>query len=141
MWNAGRTKTMTKNLVDTLGREPRFAKCNGRDLEALAVAGTMSTVPSGWPLIHELTPSDCCYVLLAGEVEVRVDRDPVARLEAGSVFGEVGLFTGNLRNATVVSTTPVTVLHVNAPDFHRLVAGYPAMRMALRGPAMENIAS
>jgi CRP-like cAMP-binding protein len=129
-------RTNTHHIVAALSTEPRFAGCSTRDLELLAQAAHESSVPAAWPLIHEFTPADSCYVILDGEVEVSVARQPVARLGVGSVVGEVGLFQQRLRTATVVSVTPVTVLHIAADAFHRLVGARPAIRSALSGPAM-----
>jgi CRP/FNR family transcriptional regulator, cyclic AMP receptor protein len=123
-------------VVEALAAQPRFAECNIRDLERLARAARQSSIPAAWPLIHEFTPADSCYLILDGELEVTVERRPVARLGAGSVVGEAGLFNHNLRNATVVSVTPVTLLHLPAEEFHHLTSDRPAIRTALCGPSM-----
>src|SRR5512138_2481812 len=51
------------------------------------------------------------YMLIAGEGAVRVSKDgverEVARLHAGSFFGEMSLLTGARRTATVVAVTDV----------------------------------
>jgi CRP-like cAMP-binding protein len=52
-------------------------------------------------------------------------------LGAGSVVGEMALATGHLRNATVTSTTPLDLLHIDAAEFNRLVESRPTLRAAL----------
>ena len=134
-------KAELKELVGTLRKLPRFADCNDGDLEALAKTAALSAVPANWPLISEQTPADACYVILDGEVEVRVDGKPVAQLSAGSVVGEIGLLESRLRNATVVSATRVTVLHLVAEAFHALISSHPAIRTALQGPTTSDTTS
>lgn len=135
MPGSGLSKAELKELVGKLAALPRFADCSKADLELLAKSAALSAVPANWPLINEQTPADACYVILDGEVEVRVDGKPVAQLSAGSVVGEVGLLTSKLRNATVVSTSRVSVLHLVPEVFSKLVSSNPAIGAALRGPA------
>jgi signal-transduction protein with cAMP-binding, CBS, and nucleotidyltransferase domain len=127
-------KAELKELVGQLGALPRFADLSKADLELLVKSSAVSAVPANWPLINEQTPADACYVILDGDVEVRVDGKPVAQLAAGSVVGEVGLLTSKLRNATVVSTSRVSVLHLVPEVFQTLVSSRPAIRAALQGP-------
>src|SRR5690242_18686613 len=112
MSGTGLSKSELKELVAQIGALPRFAELSKSDLELLAKSSALAAVPSNWPLINEQTPADACYVILDGDVEVRVEGKPVAQLAAGSVVGEVGLLQSKLRNATVVSTTRVSVLHL-----------------------------
>jgi signal-transduction protein with cAMP-binding, CBS, and nucleotidyltransferase domain len=141
MSSSGLSRSELKELVGKLAALPRFADCGKADLEALAKSSALSTVPANWPLINEQTPADACYVILDGDVEVRVDGKSVAQLAAGSVVGEVGLLTSKLRNATVVSTSRVSVLHLVPEVFHELVRSRPALDAALRGPASTDSAS
>jgi len=134
MSSSGLSKSELKELTGKLGALPRFADCSKADLELLAKSSALSAVPPNWPLINEQTPADACYVILDGDVEVRIDGQSVAQLAAGSVVGEVGLLTSKLRNATVVSTSRVTVLHLVPETFNSLVGSSPALRAALQGP-------
>jgi CRP-like cAMP-binding protein len=134
MASAGLSKSELKELVAKLGSLPRFADLGKADLELLAKSSALSAVPANWPLINEQTPADACYVILDGDVEVRIEGKPVAQLAAGSVVGEVGLLQSKLRNATVVSTSRVSVLHLVPEVFNSLTSSSPAIRAALQGP-------
>jgi signal-transduction protein with cAMP-binding, CBS, and nucleotidyltransferase domain len=137
MASTGLSKAELKELVAKLGSLPRFADLSKADLELLAKSSALSAVPPNWPLINEQTPADACYVILDGDVEVRVDGKPVAQLAAGSVVGEVGLLTSKLRNATVVSTSRVSVLHLVPEVFNTLVSSNPSIREALQGTTAD----
>lgn len=102
-----------------------------RDLEDLASHARHSSVPAGWPLIHQDTPGDACYVLLEGSAVVAIGGTPVASVEAGAIVGEMALAQGRLRNATVTSTTPLDLVHIDATEFAKLLDRRPALREAL----------
>ena len=88
-------------------------------------------MPAGWPLIHQDTPADACYVILDGTAVVRIDGSEVATLGAGSIVGEVALATGRLRNATVTSKEPLDLLHLDASQFRSLLERRPTVRASL----------
>jgi CRP-like cAMP-binding protein len=123
--------TDTHELARRLAALPAFGMCKTRDLEDLAARARHSSVPAGWPLIHEETPGDACYVLLEGTATVAIAGTPVATIEAGAIVGEMALAQGRLRNATVTSATPLDLLHIDATEFSRLLARRPALREAL----------
>ena len=124
-------RTERHELATRLAALPAFAACKPRDLADLAARARHSSVPSGWPLIHERTPADACYVILEGRAEVAIDGAAVATLEPGAIVGEVGVATGRLRNATVTSSTPLELLHIDAAAFNELLDRREALREAL----------
>jgi CRP-like cAMP-binding protein len=121
----------TNDIARRLSALPAFASFRSRDLTELARHGRHSSVPARWSLIHEETPADACYVILDGQAQVAVAGTTVATLDAGSVVGEMALATGRLRNATVTSTTPLELLHIEAGEFNALLDRRPALRKAL----------
>ena len=88
-------------------------------------------MPAHWPLIQEDTPADACYVILEGQADVAIGGTVVATLDTGSVVGEMALASGRLRNATVTSSTPLDLLHIDVGQFDALLARRPALREAL----------
>ena len=92
---------------------------------------TTSSVPAHWPLIHQDTPADACYVILDGSAVVRIDGHDVATLGSGSIVGEVALATGRLRNATVTSVEPLDLLHLDVAQFRDLLDRRPSLRASL----------
>jgi CRP/FNR family transcriptional regulator, cyclic AMP receptor protein len=124
-------RTDTQEITRRLATLPVFGACTNRDLEDLAVHARHSSVPAGWPLIHEDTPGDACYVLLEGSATVAIGGTPVATIEAGAIVGEVALAQGRLRSATVTSATPLDLLHIDAAEFTSLLDRRPKLREAL----------
>ena len=124
-------RSTDSDLARQLAQVPAFAGCSTRDLTELAKRSLRSSVPARWPLIHQETPADACYVILDGTASVLIGGVEVATLGPGSVVGEMALASGHLRNATVTSTSPLELLHVDATEFERLINSRPALRAAL----------
>lgn len=122
---------MTSREASRLRQFELFASCDDRDLEGLVRSGDATSVPAGWALIREDTPGDVCYVILDGTVEVHQHDERVATLGPGDVVGEVALTGGGLRNATVVAQTPLELLHIDAPQFRKLLDERPGLRAAI----------
>ena len=105
-----------------------FANFSDGDLGRLARTAHRTSTSGPWPLIHEQTPSDACYILLSGEAGVYVGQDRVAVVGPGEVIGESALRRGKLRNATVTTTGKAEVLQVACDDLRRLLGEIPALR-------------
>ena len=105
-----------------------FDKFSDDDLQRLVGAARRTSTSAAWPLIHEKTPSDACYILLSGEAAVYVGQDRIAVVEPGEVIGESVLRRGKLRNATVTTTGPAEVLAIGRDDLARLLDEIPALR-------------
>ena len=107
---------------------PAFDNFSDDELERLVRAAHHTSQSGPWPLIHEQTPSDACYILLSGEVGVYVGQDRVAVLGPGEVIGESAMRRGKLRSATVTTIGPAEVLRIERDDLHRLLDEIPALR-------------
>ena len=108
-----------------------FDKFSDYELERLVRAAHHTSTSVPWPLIHEQTPSDACYILLSGEVGVYVGQDRIAVLGPGEVIGEAVFRPGRLRSATVTTTGAAEVLRIERDDLASLLDEIPALREAV----------
>ena len=115
-----------------------FDNFSDRELLRLAQASHHHSTSTAWPLIHEHTPSDACYILLSGEVGVYVGHDRIATLGPGEVIGESALRQGKLRSATVTTTGPTEVLRIEADDLASLLDAIPALREVIDKTAQQH---
>lgn len=106
----------------------RFTPAEAARIEA---AGTRVTLPEGWSPIWERTPADKAYVILSGEVSVRVKGQEVARLGAGEIVGEAAIVRRTLRTATIVALTPLELLHLSSEAVRDLELSMPRFREVL----------
>src|SRR5689334_18864150 len=88
----------------------------------------VQTYEAGAFIVTEGEIGDAAYVLLEGSVQVLGSKPdgewiPLARLEAGSLFGEQALVgrAGGRRAATVRAIGPVKVGRIGADDFHQVL--------------------
>ena len=78
---------------------------------------------AGDTIVTEGEPGDTAYIIEAGSCEVyrTIDAAPVLvrRLEPGDVFGEMAVFSGGTRTATVVAASDVTLKVITGTSLNR----------------------
>jgi CRP/FNR family cyclic AMP-dependent transcriptional regulator len=102
-----------------------------RDIQRITSAGTFLRLPADWSPIQQLTGADKAYLLLSGAASVRRGGQEIATLGPGDIFGESAILHHKLRNASIVTTTPVEVLHFTSDAVRRLCREVPAFQDAL----------
>ena len=132
------TELQERDDARRLRELPAFAKFSDDDLNHLVRAAHHDSTSGPWPLIHEQTPADSCYILLSGEVGVYVGREHVATLGPGEVIGESALRVGKLRSATVTTTGPTEVLRIEAEDLAGVLREIPALRDVIEASAARH---
>lgn len=75
-------------------------------------------------------PTDGLYFVLSGAISIETT-EPVARLEAGECFGEVGLLAQAPRSATARALVASDLLHLPAAAVTAAWAATPALKAAL----------
>jgi CRP/FNR family transcriptional regulator, cyclic AMP receptor protein len=82
-------------------------------------------------IVKEGSPGDAMYLLLEGEVRVRLiiagKESILATLCAGEFFGEVALFDHGPRSADVVANTNCVLLRIPTAAFQKLVQQVPEL--------------
>jgi CRP/FNR family transcriptional regulator, cyclic AMP receptor protein len=105
---------------DNLRAVPLFAEMADRDLRVIATFATEDSVPAGTTLMRE---GDFSNEVLAIETEtadvLQGDRT-VASLGPGDIVGEMGVLQRELRNASVIATSPMRLVRMTNWDVKRL---------------------
>jgi small-conductance mechanosensitive channel/CRP-like cAMP-binding protein len=106
-----------------------FSSLSDSERSVLAESAKHAPFARGEMITKQGASANWLYVLVAGQAEVRVDRNGVnshvATLSAPSFFGEMALMTGAPREATVIAVTEVECLRVDREDFSELVKRRP----------------
>lgn len=128
--HAESTHAVLKRATPFMG----FTEDELRQIEAIA---TPLPVVAEQALCHAGDPADSFFVVAAGQVEVRIDKNgsafALARLGSGQVFGEMALvYKQPQRSATVVAIEPGKVLRIGFDDYNRLIAGLPEIGRKLK---------
>jgi len=124
---------------EKLAKLNRLEALSDADLEKVVRSGRHVTLPANWSLIWERTPADKAYLIVDGEVSVRKGGDEVARLGPGDVIGEMAIVNHKLRSASVVSLTPLEVVHFTKESLEQLLDEVPAFGEALRGTSSDRL--
>jgi CRP-like cAMP-binding protein len=110
----------------------------GLTKDALFDVARMTTevaVSPGETVVREGDPGDSLCIIVEGTVEVDTDDRVVARMTTGDFFGEISLFDGKPRSATVVAVDDVVLLKLTSSDFETLLKIHYVARSALESLA------
>jgi CRP-like cAMP-binding protein len=124
---------------ERLERLNRLEALSNADLKKVVAAGRHVHLPADWALIQEMTPADKAFLIVDGEVSVRRHGVELARLGPGDVIGEMAIVQHRLRSASVVSVTPLEVIHFTSEAITELVDQVPAFAEAIRATAEERL--
>jgi CRP/FNR family transcriptional regulator, cyclic AMP receptor protein len=126
--------------TDLIRSIPLFEGCTEAELVRIAAIAEEIEFSQGRRLTKESAPGHELVILVDGSAEVRQGNQVVNRIGAGEFVGEVALVTGQPRTATVVATSPVHALVIEAQAFRQLLAESPDIRARLEHGAWEHLA-
>lgn len=108
-------------MIERLATLDWFAALSDEKLEALGAKATAVRWEPDDTVFEEGDLGQCCYVLHSGAVKVLRSlpdgrRITLARLGPGSIFGELALFNGERRSASVVALELTSAVALAADD-------------------------
>jgi CRP/FNR family cyclic AMP-dependent transcriptional regulator len=121
------------NRGTLLASVPLLAGVPERGLDELATTSEVRNFSVGARLVAELETGEEAFIILEGKGRVTVggmgDEPPmeVGEVATGDCVGEMALFTGELRSATVEAKTNVTALVLERNHFLELMARHPSI--------------
>jgi CRP/FNR family cyclic AMP-dependent transcriptional regulator len=125
-------------LVDTLGGLTLFADLSRPQLEQVAHKMTEESYPVGQRILRQGFTGTGFYVILDGEVAIKIDGEERARLQKGDFFGEMSILLGEPPVADVVTTRQLNVLHLGGPELEGFLREHPqVMYRMLKTVAMR----
>jgi CRP-like cAMP-binding protein len=113
------------DVVDALSGLALFADLKRPQLESVAHTFTMESYPPGQRILRQGFQGSGFYVILDGDVAVRIDGRDLARLGKGDFFGEMSVLLGEPPVADVVALAPLQVLHLAGGDLAGFLRMYP----------------
>lgn len=133
----GRSATAAKRVggiqikPSSLRRVKVLALLSDEQLEAFVELTEVVEVRQWEEITREGSPGDAMFLLLEGEVRVRLmiaGRESIlTTLQAGEFFGEVALFDHGPRSADVVANSNCVLLRIGAGSFQRMVDDQPQL--------------
>ena len=111
--------------LDALAGLALFSDLDRPQLEAVAHTMSEESFPDGQRILRQGFSGAGFFIILDGEVVVRVDGADVARLGKGDFFGEISLLLGDAPIADVVTNGPVHALQLAGPELREFLLAYP----------------
>jgi uncharacterized protein len=117
-----------------LGEDPArtirlFEGLRPSQARVVVLMGDLRRFAPGQAVVRQGERGDEMYVIIQGAADVWLsangDRQRIANLKRGDVFGEMGFVSGNERTADVVASTDLEVLAVDEHFMHRIQRRYP----------------
>lgn len=109
---------------------PLFAELSPEELERIGQVAVPRRFPRETRVFHEGDAGDACYIVQAGACRVtREHRDgraiTLANLGPGAIFGELAMFDGGVRSASVEAVEDTELLALPANDMRGLLRDHP----------------
>ena len=121
-----------------LGQAPIFRGLSSHALDDLVARLQVRTRAAGAILVAQDDPGDALFVIFSGRVKVALFADngrevTLATLGPGEFFGEMSLFDGRPRSASVVALDDTTVLTLTRDAFFEHLRQQPQTAVNLLG--------
>lgn len=130
---------MAKNTDDTLKAIPIFAELSKKELRSVARLMTQVDLTEGRDLTREGEIGREFMIITSGTAAVIKGGKTVAELGAGDFLGELAVLSGEPRNATVTTTSDVTVETLNRREFMSLLDESPKIAKKILVSAVKRL--
>jgi hypothetical protein len=110
---------------------PIFERLTTRQLMDLALAVSEEDHAAGAAIVREGELSDCLYLVVDGRVQVTKSGKHLSEQGPRSFFGEIAIFEGAVRSATVQALAPTRVLRLGRAELMRLMEEFPGIAIGV----------
>jgi CRP/FNR family cyclic AMP-dependent transcriptional regulator len=114
---------------------PLFSDLDKAQLKRIAQISDEVDVREGAELLHEGSFAHEFMVIEKGHADVIRQGEKVAELAPGDFLGEIAALDRGQRNATVVATTPMTLIVMTDRDLRHIASEMPAVARFLEAVA------
>ena len=108
-----------------IARQRQFLALGPADLDELTRSATTAKYGEGAVVVSEGDPADALYVVRSGSVRAEGGGAVPVTYRPGESFGEVGVFGGGVRRATVTAEQQSELLRIDASVLHPVFAKDP----------------
>lgn len=120
-------------LLNVFKKNPIFKDADDETLVQIITSLHVKRVDSGEKIIKQGEQGDKFFIIHTGKVSVRVKtglfrQQIIAYLINDDCFGEMALFTNELRNATVVAEEYTELFSLSREAFENIIMNNPSLR-------------
>lgn len=115
---------------------PLLTGLGDEDIELLARAAVERRFAEGRHIVHKGDPGESAFILKEGMAETLLEKPAGASIHLsdigpGELFGELALFDGEPRSASVIASRDTTVIEIRRELFLKEIARHPETSMKL----------
>ena len=115
-----------------LAKVPFFGNLSETELDELAAGAVVRAYRPGETVIQIDEPGSSMFVVIEGRLDVSIadqqgNSRNVGLIWPGEVFGEMSVFLGAPRKATVVASWATVVLEISKPTIEKIILSNPAL--------------
>jgi CRP/FNR family transcriptional regulator len=126
----------SEETIALLRRVPAFSTLSAEELDQVALMAVPRRFEAGEVVFKEGDEGSTCYIVRSGRARaIREHSDgrsiTLAHFEPGDIFGEMSMFDGERRSATVETTERTEAIAILSADMHRLLREYPDISVKL----------
>ena len=119
-----------------LARLELFSDLSEAELEQLAAVAVPRSYEGGEVVFREGDPGDTCHIVRSGTLKATKTHGDgrtiaLTELHPGDMFGELALFSGERRSATIEALESATTLALLADDIRRLLTSQPEIAIKM----------
>lgn len=108
-------------IIDFVKDIPIFKGLNSEQIQKVLNICSIKSYPKGHFVCQEGEESNEMYIFIDGELKVVKGDTFLAYIAPYGLVGEIGVFTGRRRTASVVNTTNSTVIKINKNELFQLL--------------------
>ena len=133
-----------EETVQLLERVPLFADLSPEELARLAEVAVPRSYAAGQVIFREGDSGDTCYVLRTGSARVTRSHSDgraitLAELRPGDIFGELAMFGGETRSATIETNEGASAVALLAGDVRRLLDAHPEIAFKMLAAMADRV--
>ncbi len=114
--------------ADALARASFFRQIARSDIERIANACTERSYSAGDTIVTEGEPGVAMFIVTSGSAEVTKGGKSVDTIGSGEFFGDMALFEGFPRSATVTAVSDLEALAITEWDFQAELRTTPGLQ-------------
>lgn len=127
---------VNEGTAELLARVPLFADLSKPELDRIAQVAVLRHYPAGSVILREGDAGDTCYVMRTGRARILREHSDgraitLTNVGPGEIFGELAMFGGEVRSATVETLEYVEAVAILADDLKRLLSEHPDISVKL----------
>ena len=110
---------------------PLFKQISGEELVEMVSIVHEARFDCGETFIKYGDEGDCLYIIVEGEVAIKVDGEERAIRTKGDILGELAVLSEKPRIADCVAQTDIIALRINKADFWELMNERPEITIGV----------